>query len=91
MPNNLAFLLGTEEERSWMKKAACTGLDPALFHPEDDDPELELKVYVAKQICEECVVTEDCLNWAVTRREPYGIWGMKTHHERRRLRLRKKK
>jgi WhiB family redox-sensing transcriptional regulator len=40
----------------------------------------------AKDICANCPVQEDCLDWAMEQQEPYGIWGGLTARERDRLR-----
>ena len=39
----------------------------------------------AKQICAQCNVREDCLQFALRVREPHGIWGGLTEAERRAL------
>jgi WhiB family redox-sensing transcriptional regulator len=65
---------------AWRKGAACTGLETAVFYPDDDDPALE-----AKAICGVCTVRQACLEWALTTREKEGVWGGATERERRRL------
>jgi WhiB family redox-sensing transcriptional regulator len=37
----------------------------------------------AKSICRVCPVNAECLDYALTIREPYGIWGGLTETERR--------
>ena len=37
----------------------------------------------AKSICKVCPVNVECLEYALTIREPYGIWGGLTETERR--------
>jgi WhiB family redox-sensing transcriptional regulator len=39
----------------------------------------------AKQICAECHVLDDCLDYAVRIREPHGIWGGLNETERKAL------
>jgi len=39
----------------------------------------------AKQICAQCRVRGDCLDFAVRVKEPHGIWGGLTEVERRTL------
>jgi WhiB family redox-sensing transcriptional regulator len=39
----------------------------------------------AKAICVACIVREDCLNYALSIREPHGIWGGMNENERRLL------
>ncbi|MDQ1511262.1 MAG: WhiB family transcriptional regulator, redox-sensing transcriptional regulator [Actinomycetota bacterium] len=39
----------------------------------------------AKTICAECIVRQECLEFALRVHEPHGIWGGLTEAERRRL------
>ena len=39
----------------------------------------------AKEICSGCPVTGECLDYALTIREPHGIWGGLNEGERRLL------
>lgn len=39
----------------------------------------------AKLLCDECPVRPQCLDYALTAGEPYGIWGGLTPTERRRV------
>jgi WhiB family redox-sensing transcriptional regulator len=39
----------------------------------------------AKAICVACIVREDCLSYALSIREPHGIWGGMNENERRLL------
>jgi hypothetical protein len=49
------------------------------------DPKLDpLHEEHAKEICAACNVRLQCLEWAITAREPDGIWGGMTPKERRR-------
>ncbi|MCI4354234.1 MAG: WhiB family transcriptional regulator [Thermoplasmata archaeon] len=67
---------------TWRDQARCRGVDPAVFHPpEEDDGAAD----VAKAICEQCAVREACLEYALTSREKDGVWGGYTARERRRL------
>jgi WhiB family redox-sensing transcriptional regulator len=66
---------------SWRKKAACHGLDPEIFYPDEDAEDLG----PAKEICGGCPVQEACLEHALTWREKDGIWGGCTERERRRI------
>lgn len=40
---------------------------------------------LAKSICAECGVSEECLEYSLLH-EPFGIWGGKTERERKTLR-----
>lgn len=65
---------------TWRNLARCRGLDPAIFHPVNDDDADE-----AKAICALCPVREACLEHAIVAREKVGVWGGLTARERRRL------
>lgn len=65
----------------WRRLAACKGVDPAVFHPEDDDL---AAVEAAKDVCARCPVRQACLEHALSVREPDGVWGGLTARERRR-------
>ena len=41
---------------------------------------------IAKKLCETCPVINECLNYAMTVNEPFGIWGGLTFYQRRVLR-----
>jgi len=64
----------------WSKNAACQGLDASVFYPvseEDAD--------AAKAICDVCRSKDQCLEFALARREHNGVWGGATERERRRI------
>jgi WhiB family redox-sensing transcriptional regulator len=83
-------LLATDEE--WRERAACLPLPAVLFFGVDDAEtpvERRAREERAKQICFECPVQAECLEYALTTREQYGIWGGLTEIERKaRLRAR---
>jgi len=72
----------------WQVRAACRGPESAVFFPpasgerRDERDEREAK---AKAICATCHVRTDCLDYALTIREPHGIWGGLNEFERREL------
>jgi WhiB family redox-sensing transcriptional regulator len=73
---------------TWHIKAACRGPESALFFPPslpERREDREAREARAKQICFECHVRQECLDFAVRVREPHGIWGGLTETERRRL------
>ena len=75
-------------EESWQVKAACRGPQAAVFFPppvfERKDEKLEREAR-AKDICRSCAVKKDCLDYAVSIREPHGIWGGLNEVERKHL------
>lgn len=70
----------------WQRKAACRGPQSTMFFPPNSFERKEDKdrrEYNAKGICSSCVVRQDCLDYAISIREPHGIWGGLTEGERR--------
>ena len=67
-------------DRNWVGRAACSGLDPAIFYPPTDE-----EADAAKAICGECPVMEACLEHAIDNREKNGVWGGATERERLRI------
>jgi WhiB family redox-sensing transcriptional regulator len=73
-------------EDSWQVRAACRGPHTDVFYP---PPQFERKVdklrreAVAKAICLACPVRQECLDYAISIREPHGIWGGLNEAERR--------
>lgn len=64
----------------WLGEAACT--------PDDGDSffaEARIDVATALLTCSACPVRNDCLTFALTNDERYGIWGRTTPDQRRRL------
>lgn len=76
-----AELLRLLDRPAWMRRAACRGCDPDLFHPEHGD-----KSNPAKAVCATCPVQAECLDHAIRNGEVHGVWGGTNARERRRLR-----
>ena len=70
-----------EPDKSWQDQANCLGVDPDLFFPERGASTKE-----AKEVCRGCVVREECLEFALSNGEKFGIWGGMSERERRRIR-----
>ena len=58
--------------------AACKGKDQAIFFPTQGEDST-----AAKAICGTCPVRDACLDFALTNREKFGIWGGMSENERR--------
>jgi WhiB family redox-sensing transcriptional regulator len=74
---------GVDDEQGWQDRALCAETDPEAFFPEKGGSTRE-----AKSICTGCEVRAECLEFALTSDERFGIWGGLSERERRRLRRR---
>jgi WhiB family redox-sensing transcriptional regulator len=75
-------------EDVWQRRAACRGPESALFFPPtlpEARLDREAREERAKQICQACPVRGECLDFALSIREPHGIWGGLNELERREL------
>jgi WhiB family redox-sensing transcriptional regulator len=78
----------------WQDAAACHDENLILFFGPDGErqPEREIRERKAKAVCAECPVRAECLNYALSRPEKYGVWGGLNEEERaaeRRRRMRR--
>jgi WhiB family transcriptional regulator, redox-sensing transcriptional regulator len=78
-----AGLPGLDEDQGWQERALCAETDPEAFFPEKGGSTRE-----AKKICTGCEVRAECLEYALSNDERFGIWGGLSERERRRLRRR---
>jgi WhiB family transcriptional regulator, redox-sensing transcriptional regulator len=72
-PSGLEGASEPAESRDWWAQARCNdlaGTMSGLFFSE----ELQ-DIAKAKQICALCPVMSECLEGALERREPWGVWG----------------
>ena len=79
----LAALEVSSEQLSWQERALCAQTDPEAFFPEKGGSTRE-----AKRVCLSCEVRAECLEYALTHDERFGIWGGLSERERRRLKRR---
>lgn len=68
----------------WQLRGACRDLDSEwFFHPEGERGSARIRREAkAKAICRCCPVLAQCRAYALTAREPYGVWGGLSHAER---------
>ena len=62
---------------TWWPDARCKGVDPELFFPsigKTSNP--------AKAICNECPREAECLEYALSAGEKFGVWGGTSERER---------
>jgi hypothetical protein len=63
-----------------MKEGACRE-DPDRMFPGTLAAEIEY----AKRFCDRCPVIQQCGEWALATREPFGVWGGMSEAQRRNL------
>lgn len=68
---------------SWQERALCAQTDPEAFFPEKGGSTRE-----AKKVCLSCDVRSECLEYALSKDERFGIWGGLSERERRKLKKR---
>jgi WhiB family redox-sensing transcriptional regulator len=76
------------EDIAWQDQALCRGANADLFfapHHLERKEEREAREAQAKAVCARCPVRRQCLEFALSVREPHGIWGGLNETERRSL------
>jgi WhiB family redox-sensing transcriptional regulator len=72
---------------TWHDDAAClTSRDPEIFFPTGSTGDAVPMIRAAKAVCATCPVRARCLEFALTSRQDFGVWGGLTEEERRSLR-----
>lgn len=85
IPGDMAYLFVgngyTDETGSaWIGEALCAQTDPEAFFPEKGGSTRQ-----AKQVCSGCTVRAECLDYALTHEQCFGIWGGLSERERKRF------
>jgi WhiB family transcriptional regulator, redox-sensing transcriptional regulator len=76
---------------NWRSSGACRSADPDLFFPISRTGPAEKQIARAKTICATCPVREQCLEFALSHDQTYGIWGGTTVEDRQRDRRRRRR
>jgi WhiB family redox-sensing transcriptional regulator len=71
---------------SWRRYAVCRDTDPDLFFPVGTTGQALVQIDRAKDVCQQCPVSQDCLEFALETNQDSGIWGGTSEEERRKLR-----
>lgn len=74
----IEFLINREP---WTDGALCSQIGQDMFFPEKGEPSKP-----AKQICRSCEVKTQCLEYALSHGENFGVWGGLSARERTKLR-----
>ncbi len=75
MPTNPELNSGYVSDTNWRQKAECLKMDPDIFYPHNEQKQSDDEIAIAKRICAKCIVRLNCLNYALSNAEKYGIWG----------------
>ncbi len=78
-----------EADHSWRDEALCRDTDPGLFFPVGTTGLALVAIDKAKQVCAECQVRTECLDFALETNQDSGIWGGLSEEERRVIRRRR--
>jgi WhiB family redox-sensing transcriptional regulator len=57
--------------------AKCAGVSTEVFFVDT-----EAESIAAKEICQDCIIKDDCLEYAIDGKEKFGVWGGLTPKER---------
>ena len=82
--NTGSIQLTTELTAEWRDRAACSGFQNTIFFPVGDTDASTIER--AREICMNCQVNVDCLEYALETNQRAGIWGGTTEDERKSLR-----
>ena len=72
--------------KTWADHAACLNhpdVGPDAWYMDGTSKIDRLYTRAARRVCDECPVRIECLTWAYTNAEQYGMWGGFTGAERR--------
>lgn len=76
---NVIPLPPLEDGSAWQEHAVCAQTDPEAFFPSHN------KAGAQKIVCAGCPVRNECLEYALTNDERFGIWGGMQPYEREHL------
>lgn len=82
-PNFDRLLPDTPPDQAWKVFAVCADMDPEVFY----DLATPAAVRQARSVCALCPVRNACLEYALTWREGWGMWGGQTPRERENIAL----
>ena len=70
----------------WRTRSICRDTDPDLFFPVGTTGQALVQIERAKEVCAECPVHDDSLQYALDTNQDSGIWGGRSEEERRNIR-----
>jgi WhiB family redox-sensing transcriptional regulator len=76
----------SNEKMLWVKEAICKGQTEIFFPNEEEARGKAGMLYrIAKQICKDCPVRKECLEYSISEQIFFGVFGGKTPNERKDL------
>ena len=85
-PHVISAIRNHWNDLDWRDEATCRDLDPELFFPVGVTGMAVEQIEAAKSFCRVCPSQGQCLEFAITTNQEYGVWGATTEDERRVLR-----
>jgi WhiB family transcriptional regulator, redox-sensing transcriptional regulator len=76
---------GSPPQVDWRSLSACRAEDPELFFPLSASGPGVAQLAMAKAVCARCLVRADCLEFALSTGQVYGVWGGTSEEERTRI------
>jgi WhiB family redox-sensing transcriptional regulator len=70
----------------WRRDAICRDTDPDLFFPVGTTGNALVQIERAQEVCGQCPVSLECLEFALETNQDSGIWGGTSEEERRKIR-----
>jgi WhiB family redox-sensing transcriptional regulator len=70
----------SDTDNDWMAAGNCRFEPPSTFFPSDG-----VGVEIAKRVCADCPVKDQCLEYALQHRIDHGVWGGTSERQRRRI------
>lgn len=83
MTNQERYVSAAREALAWQDDALCAQIDPELFIASDEEKN-GAKAALAKRVCAACLVTDECLEYALANNEE-GVWGALSDNQRKKL------
>jgi len=77
-------ILDTEQRLGdWRDRAACRNIDTATFYRHRGE-----SIEDAREVCRRCPVRAECLDYALSTGQKYGVWGGMSERQRRLMKAR---
>jgi WhiB family redox-sensing transcriptional regulator len=83
VPNRLRMAsVGGDLPATWLGAAACRKVDTGIFFPRGTPNFVQVANELAKAVCATCPVRSQCLSFALSTDQEYGVWGGYDEKER---------